>query len=48
MDANSATARNMGGQTLYKASGLPSGRHTIMLVNKTDGAYTLVDAFQVR
>ena len=48
VDANSAMAHNMGGQTLYSISGLPSGRHTLKIVSKDDGLYTLIDHFQVR
>ncbi len=48
VDPNNATASNMGGQTLFRISGLPSGRHTITIVSKNTGIYTLIDDFQVR
>lgn len=48
VNPNSATARNLGGQTLYSISGLPSGRHTIKVVSKDNGLYTLIDTFTVK
>jgi hypothetical protein len=48
VDPNSATAQNMGGQTLYSISGLPSGRHTITITSKDAGLYTLIDALQIK
>lgn len=47
VNADSATARNMGGQVLYSKSGLSFGRHTIKLVKKS-GVYMLLDAFKVQ
>lgn len=47
VNAGNTTAGNKGGQILFKMTGLPTGLHTIKLVN-VDNAYTLLDDFQVR
>ncbi len=47
VNAYSAGAHNVGGQTLYSISGLPAGTHTIKLVKKS-GVYMLLDAFTIR